>query len=161
MGAGMVRGTGVAAVVGVVVLVCAVAGASASGGKSPTPVRKLAPCTLQAGSDTTLGPRPSGLIAYLDGATDGLTTASGATGATGPFSERVFKDYRISGVDLAIGWDILQPTDGPIDWAPLDCTFAQPDAHQKFVVLTLLPGWHTPAWALATTTPPCSRSISI
>jgi hypothetical protein len=152
MGAGMVRGTGVAAVVGVVVLVCAVAGASASAGKSPTPVRKLAPCTLQAGSDTTLGPRPSGLIAYLDGATDGLTTASGATGATGPFSERVFKDYRISGVDLAIGWDILQPTDGPIDWAPLDCTFAQADAHQKFVVLTLLPGWHTPAWALATTT---------
>jgi hypothetical protein len=92
------------------------------------------------------------LIAYLDGATDGLTAASGATGTTGPFSELVFKDYRISGVDLAIGWDILQPTDGPIDWTPLDCTFAHADASHKFVVLTLLPGWHTPAWALATTT---------
>ncbi len=152
------RGAGVVALLAGAVLVCTVAGASAGARSGVRPVKKPAPCTVQAGSDTTLGPRPRGLIAFQDSATDGLTAGSGATGATGPagttrpFSEAVFDDHRISGVDLAIGWDILQPTDGPIDWAPLDCTFAQADAHRKFVVLTLLPGWHTPEWALASTT---------
>jgi len=65
-----------------------------------------------------------------------------------PFPDQVFTDPAVSGVDLLIGWNKLEPEQGTYNWSILDCLFQQADTHQKFVVLTLMPGFASPPWVL-------------
>ena len=65
-----------------------------------------------------------------------------------PIPERVFSDPLVSGVDLAIQWDNLEPAANTFDWSALDCLFAQADAHHKFVALSVIPGFRSPSWVL-------------
>src|SRR5579863_5337514 len=95
----------------------------------------------------TLPPAPSGVVAV-----DIYDKSQG----TEPFQPPVFSNTAVSGVDLAIGWDTLEPpvvgsppgVATPIQWSVLDCVFAEADQGGKFVILTLFPGFHTPSWAL-------------
>ena len=124
---------------------------------APTKVANAAPTTTTTVSTScpriissgslTLPPAPTGIIAF---------DIYGAKQGTNPFQSSIWNSPSISGVDLAIGWDELEPdlpfaeqgTPTPIDWAILDCLFAQANHYGKFVVLTLIPGFHTPTWAL-------------
>jgi hypothetical protein len=84
------------------------------------------------------GDKPSGLIALQ----------IYKPGPNPPFSDTVFSDPFISGVDLLTQWCNLEPRPGVFNWLPLDQTFAQADAAGYFVVVTVIPGFETPAWAL-------------
>ena len=103
-------------------------------------------CQKPAGGATGRSTPPTGLIAY-----DIYSPSQGMY----PFAPTLFSDASISGVDLAIGWQYLEPPDGgpagvatPVHWGVLDCLFDQAAAANKFVVLTLEPGFNTPSWAL-------------
>jgi hypothetical protein len=61
----------------------------------------------------------------------------------------VFANRAIAGVQVIGTWEDLSPRLGSFNWAPLDQVFAQADASHKFVVLTLVPGFGAPGWALA------------
>lgn len=65
-----------------------------------------------------------------------------------PFPERVFSDPLVSGVGMGIQWDNLEPAANTFDWSALDCLFAEADAHHKFVVLAVIPGFRSPSWVL-------------
>ena len=65
-----------------------------------------------------------------------------------PFPDQVFTDPDVSGVDLLAQWSNLEPEQGSYDWSTVDCVFSQADAHRKFVVLTLIPGFDSPSWVL-------------
>ena len=67
-----------------------------------------------------------------------------------PFPEQVFADPLVSGVDLLMQWDNVEPAPNTFDWSVLDCVFAQADAHHKFVALALVPGFRSPPWVLQT-----------
>jgi len=107
------------------------------------------PCAQPEGGATGRAGPPTGLIAYdIYSPNQGLS----------PFSPSLFSDSSISGVDLAIGWQDLEPSDGEapggtpttVNWGVLDCLFdeAAKASPPKFVVLTLEPGFDTPSWAL-------------
>jgi hypothetical protein len=81
--------------------------------------------------------RPTGLIAFT-------IYQKGKA----PFPERVFSNPLVTGVDLDIQWDNLEPTANNFDWSTLDCLFAEADANHKFVVLSVIPGFRSPAWVL-------------
>ncbi len=108
---------------------------------APPPVATSAPpaagCTVPAGTASGMSARPTGLVA----------TALHEKGKV-PFSEQVFADPLVSGVDLLMRWDTIEPTANTFDWSVLDCVFAQADAHQKFVALALVPGFESPSWVL-------------
>jgi hypothetical protein len=82
-------------------------------------------------------PRPTGLIAFS-------IYQKGKV----PFPERVFSNPLVSGVDLDIQWDNLEPAPNTFDWSALDCLFAQADANHKFVALAVIPGFRSPSWVL-------------
>jgi hypothetical protein len=96
-------------------------------------------------SSPALPPAPSGVIAYdIYNAKQGIE----------PFPSSIFD--KVSGVDLSIGWDDLEPdvtgsplgVATPVQWSVLNCLFAEADHYGKFVILTMVPGFHTPGWAL-------------
>jgi hypothetical protein len=60
----------------------------------------------------------------------------------------VFSNPAIRGVQLIANWGSLEGKQGDFNWAPMDQVFCQADAAHKFVVLTLVPGFDTPAWVL-------------
>ena len=78
----------------------------------------------------------------------GLVSLTIYQGGRVPFPDQVFTDPAVSGVDLLIGWNKLEPEHGIFNWSILDCLFQQADTHQKFVVLTLMPGFASPPWVL-------------
>jgi hypothetical protein len=65
-----------------------------------------------------------------------------------PFPAQVFSDPLVSGVDLVMRWDTLEPARNTFDWSVLDCLFAQADTHHKFVALAVTPGFESPPWVL-------------
>jgi hypothetical protein len=65
-----------------------------------------------------------------------------------PFPEGVLTDPLVSGVDLLMQWDNVEPAPDTFDWSVLDCVFAQADAHHKFVALAFVPGFESPSWVL-------------
>jgi len=65
-----------------------------------------------------------------------------------PFEGQVFTDPWITGVDLLAQWRNLEPAFNTFNWTFLDCVFSQADQHDKFVVLTLVPGFEAPDWVL-------------
>jgi hypothetical protein len=94
-------------------------------------------CTVPAGTASGMSARPTGLVAF-DIYEKGKV----------PFPERVFSDPLVSGVDVDIQWDNLEPAPDTFDWSALDCVFAQADANHKFVVLAVIPGFRSPSWVL-------------
>jgi hypothetical protein len=111
---------------------------SSSGGPAPTSSGAApAGCTIPPGTATGLSARPSGVIAV----------AIYGKGKP-PFPESVFTDPSVSGVDLLMQWDNLEPAANTFDWSVLDCVFAQADRHHKFVALALVPGFRSPPWVL-------------
>jgi hypothetical protein len=94
-------------------------------------------CTVPAGTVSGMSARPTGLVAF-DIYEKGKV----------PFPEGVFSDARVSGVDVDIQWDNLEPAPDTFDWSALDCVFAQADANHKFVVLAVIPGFRSPSWVL-------------
>jgi hypothetical protein len=108
---------------------------------APPPVTASEPpansCTLPAGTASGISARPTGLIAFT-------IYEKGKV----PFPERVFSDPLVSGVDVDIQWDNLEPVANNFDWSALDCLFAQAHANHKFVVLAVIPGFRSPSWVL-------------
>jgi hypothetical protein len=86
-----------------------------------------------------LSARPTGLVAF----------AIHEKGKD-PFPEQVFADPLVSGVDLLMQWDNVEPAPNTFDWSVLDCVFAGADAHHKLVALSLVPGFRSPPWVLQT-----------
>jgi Beta-galactosidase len=101
--------------------------------------RTTTPCAVPAGTATGLSAPPTGVVAF---AIPGERKV--------PFPDRVFTDPWVSGVDLLMSWHDLEPAANTFDWSVVDCVFAQADAHHKFVVLSLMPGFLSPAWVLQT-----------
>ena len=95
-------------------------------------------CPLSASTAAGLSSPPTGLIAYR-------IYQPGQV----PFVSQVFTDPFINGVDFSVPWKDLEPALNQFNWAVLDCVFSQADQHGKFVVLTVVPGFETPAWVLA------------
>jgi hypothetical protein len=98
-----------------------------------------------------LGPLPTGLIALQFYQPPKPAPAPCTTKPAPIFTNKVFKDHLISGVDAGIEWQYLEPNKSgscQFDWTPLDQVFRQADKYKKFVVLTLKPGFGTPPWAL-------------
>jgi len=89
-------------------------------------------------------PKPVGLIA--------LVRITDTDPATPVVPSAVFANEAISGVQVYIGWNDLQPAsfdslDASVIHA-VDEIFCEADAQHKFVVLTPQPGFYTPVWAL-------------
>jgi hypothetical protein len=94
-------------------------------------------------------PKPTGLIVtqiYSVGKTPFVSSVFTSTGtkSVGRYT---------TGVDLAIQWCNIEPHPSVFDWKPLDRLFAEAaprkdDPQGKFVDLTIIPGFESPAWAL-------------
>jgi hypothetical protein len=95
-------------------------------------------CPLSSPTGAGLSAPPAGLIAYRIYQPGQL-----------PFVSQVFTDPFINGVDFSVPWKDLEPAFNRFNWAVLDCVFSQADQHGKFVVLTVVPGFESPAWVLA------------
>jgi Beta-galactosidase len=108
---------------------------------APPPVtggeRPATGCTAPAGTASAMSARPTGLVAF-DIYEKGKV----------PFPKRIFRDAVVSGVDVDIKWDNLEPASNTFDWSALDCLFAEAAANQKFVVLAVIPGFRSPSWVL-------------
>jgi len=112
-------------------------GATASSARQSTPTPApggTRSCSAPAGTGAVLS-RPTGVVAFSLYRKD-----------KEPFPPAVFTDQAVSGVDLLIGWDPLEPAAGSYDWSVLDCLFQQAHAHGKWVGLSLIPGFLSPPW---------------
>jgi hypothetical protein len=105
--------------------------------------------TLEPGAGTTgagetpapIGATPSGLIA--------VKIYTPQTKAQFPSALFTAADSFVKGLDFLAQWCNLEPHPYVFNWAPLDTVFEQAQASGKFVILTLIPGFETPSWALA------------
>jgi hypothetical protein len=105
--------------------------------------------TLEPGAGTTgtgetpapLGPAPTGLIA--------VKIYSPKAKVQFPSALFTPADSYIKGLDFLAQWCNLEPHPDLFNWAPLDTVFQQAQASGKFVILTLIPGFETPSWALS------------
>ena len=105
--------------------------------------------TLEPGAGTTgtgetpggLGHAPTGLIA--------VKIYTPQTKTQFPASLFTPADSFIKGLDFLAQWCNLEPHPDVFNWAPLDTVFQEAQASGKFVILTLIPGFETPSWALA------------
>jgi hypothetical protein len=98
---------------------------------------------------------PTGLIAVEQYAPPaGRKLPAPPPGSTLPFdpvfTSAVYANQAISGVDVRIYWADVEPLPGTFNWAIIDQVFeaAADSQPAKFVVLTFVPGFGTPAWAL-------------
>jgi hypothetical protein len=105
--------------------------------------------TLEPGAGTTgpgetptaLGDAPAGLIA--------VKIYTPQTKVQFPSSLFTPADSFVKGLDFLAQWCNLEPHPDVFNWAPLDTVFQQAQASGKFVILTLIPGFETPSWALS------------
>ena len=54
----------------------------------------------------------------------------------------------ISGVDVQINWRDIEPVEGRPDWSRLDWLMATAASSKKWLKLSVVPGFFSPAWAL-------------
>jgi hypothetical protein len=74
---------------------------------------------------------------------------SGKSGSKS-FNRATFSNPNVSGLTLRIGWNAIQPTSaGVFNWSPIDLVFSQAGVYHKTVTLLVVPGFDSPAWALA------------
>jgi Beta-galactosidase len=50
---------------------------------------------------------------------------------------------------IRVNWADMEPSEGAFNWEITDAVFAQAVANNKYVVLSFVPGFSTPAWALS------------
>jgi hypothetical protein len=84
---------------------------------------------------------------------DGLIAVQQYTGAAPVFSDAVFNDASIVGVDLRINWNDVQTSPTTCNWGPITETLRQAAHYGKFVALTIVPGFGTPTWLYTVTGP--------
>jgi hypothetical protein len=111
------------------------------------------PCTLSSSPLRASGPPSPGfpVATAPPGPPTGLIAAQAYAPGQPMFtpSRMVFGNRAIAGVQVIATWEDLEPHLGTFNWAPVDHVFAEADASHKFVVLTLVPGFGAPGWALA------------
>ncbi|MGD0401120.1 MAG: hypothetical protein ABSC04_19695 [Syntrophobacteraceae bacterium] len=61
---------------------------------------------------------------------------------------RALNNPFISGVDCQIKWSDIEPVQGKPDWSKLDELFTAAESSEKWVQLSIYPGFFAPAWAL-------------
>jgi hypothetical protein len=133
----------------------AAAGAHATAASLLAPTGPTAPnCTVNSGTPdpgagtTGTGETPQG----LGEAPTGLVAVKIYTPQTKvQFPAPLFTaaDSFVKGLDFLAQWCNLEPHPDVFNWAPLDTVFQQAQASGKFVILTLIPGFETPSWALS------------
>jgi Beta-galactosidase len=55
----------------------------------------------------------------------------------------------IAGLMIRVNWADMEPSEGSFNWDITDAVFAQAVANNKYVVLSFVPGFSTPVWALS------------
>ena len=114
------------------------ASASASSAASTSQADGSAPAASPLSTSSRPAARPVGLIAVQEFEPGHLDV----------FTSAVFDDPSIAGVAPRVNWKDLEPSADQFNWQVTDQVFAQAAASHKFVVLTVVPGFGTPAWAL-------------
>jgi hypothetical protein len=61
----------------------------------------------------------------------------------------VFANPSINGVLFRANWSSVEPAEGQFNWRIIDDLFTAAAASDKFVVLSFVPGFATPSWALS------------
>jgi len=65
------------------------------------------------------------------------------------FESKTVESYPAEGISLRTSWKDLQPSKDGYDWSYLDQTLRRARAAGKKVMIRVLPGIHSPDWALA------------
>lgn len=65
------------------------------------------------------------------------------------FADQTYQNPNITGLALRIGWKTIKPDQDNYDWSVLDELFAKSATNHKQIILIIVPGFDTPAWALA------------
>jgi hypothetical protein len=65
------------------------------------------------------------------------------------FDPQTYANPSIAGLTFRTSWADIEPSEGGFVWTKLDNVFDNADQHGKWVELVLIPGFGTPAWALA------------
>jgi hypothetical protein len=95
---------------------------------------------------------PQGLIALYQypGCDNNGLSFGGPPCPSGALYENAAKNPAIAGLMIRVDWrDMYRPAwSGLIDWSITDAVFAQAAKYGKFVVLSFVPGFATPQWAL-------------
>jgi hypothetical protein len=116
--------------------------APAPGGTPPSG-QQSTPATAPGGTASYSAPAGTGAVLSMP---TGVVSFSIYHKGKELFPPAVFTDQAVSGVDLDMGWDELEPAAGTYDWSVLDCVFEQAHAQGKWVGLTLIPGFLSPPW---------------
>jgi hypothetical protein len=64
------------------------------------------------------------------------------------FDSAVLEHPWVSGIDFRANWNDIEPYPHQFNWKPIDEVFAQAAASHKYVILSFVPGFGTPSWAL-------------
>lgn len=72
------------------------------------------------------------------------------TGDTRDLSEnrKALNNSFMSGVAVQINWRDIEPVEGRFDWSRLDALFAAAESSNKWLRLSIFPGFFSPEWAL-------------
>lgn len=103
----------------------------------------VAPATRATPHSATASPRPA--------PAGGLKTTRGifiVTGHNVPFRPATFANPAVDGIVIRTFWSSVQPAQDRFDWSFIDSQVQAASASGKKVVLAVLPGAFTPAWAL-------------
>jgi hypothetical protein len=65
------------------------------------------------------------------------------------FHDEVYQNPSVSGVLFRANWSSVEPRDGEFQWQIIDDMFSAAATNGKFVALSFVPGFATPAWALS------------
>jgi hypothetical protein len=105
-----------------------------------------APSASRYPSAPILGARPRGLVVVI---TYGFQTRRGATPVpSGILDLQALSNPYVKGVDLQIHWSDIERVQDTPDWSQLDELFAAAQSSNKWVQLSIYPGFFTPDWAL-------------
>jgi Beta-galactosidase len=126
-----------AAALGLAGLLTASGSAAAQDTANGVGPRGTLPAALSAGP----GSPPRGLIAVQQ-------WLSNQPNQPFAFRSEVYANSSIDGVLFRANWSSVEPSEGQFNWQIIDDMFAAAAANGKFVTLSFVPGFATPAWAL-------------
>jgi len=121
-----------------VALFGACSGTSESTATSGPPPAATSPAPTTAVGGSEHAARPQGIVAVQEYKPGDLPV----------FASAVFDDSFVAGVELRAYWQDVEPQPNQFNWQFIDQVFAPAVASGKFVILTLVPGFGTPSWAL-------------
>ena len=94
---------------------------------------------------------PAQLHAFTDMSPSGLVVARPIRNLPQEdraLDEQALKNPFISGIDFQVHWSDIEPVQGKPDWSKLDELFSAAQSSNKWVQLSIYPGFFAPAWAL-------------